>query len=89
VNIGARQAGRLRSANVIDVGNSVEEISRGIQTAVSAQFRNSIANLQNPYGDGHASERIVSVLRNAQISSPLLMKRFVDYELDAPAQPHA
>ena len=89
VNIGARQAGRLRSVNVIDVGNSVEEISRGIQTAVSAQFRNSIANLQNPYGDGHASERIVSVLRNAQISSPLLMKRFVDYELDAPAQPHA
>ena len=89
VNIGARQAGRLRSANVIDVGNSVEEISRGIQTAASAQFRNSIANLKNPYGDGHASERIVSILRNAEISSTLLMKRFVDYRLDGSAQPHA
>jgi UDP-hydrolysing UDP-N-acetyl-D-glucosamine 2-epimerase len=88
VNIGARQAGRVRSGNVIDVGNSVEEISRGIQTAVSAEFRNSIAKLQNPYGDGHASERIVEVLRKAVINTSILMKKFVDHQIDGSAQSH-
>jgi UDP-hydrolysing UDP-N-acetyl-D-glucosamine 2-epimerase len=88
VNIGARQAGRVRSGNVIDVGNSVEEISRGIQTAVSAEFRNSIAKLQNPYGDGHASERIVEVLRKAVINNSILMKKFVDHQIDGSAQSH-
>jgi UDP-hydrolysing UDP-N-acetyl-D-glucosamine 2-epimerase len=35
VNIGIRQAGRVRSANIIDVGNSREEIWRGIEKALS------------------------------------------------------
>ena len=38
VNIGIRQAGRMRAKNVIDVGNSKEEIVAGITRALRSQF---------------------------------------------------
>jgi UDP-N-acetylglucosamine 2-epimerase (non-hydrolysing)/GDP/UDP-N,N'-diacetylbacillosamine 2-epimerase (hydrolysing) len=82
VNIGTRQAGRVRSANVIDVGYSKEEIARGIQTALSSDFRHSIAEVQNPYGNGGAAEKIVSILKSVEIGPALLTKRFVDYQLN-------
>jgi UDP-hydrolysing UDP-N-acetyl-D-glucosamine 2-epimerase len=82
VNIGTRQAGRVRSANVIDVGYSKDEIRKGIETAVSPDFRRSIAKVQNPYGNGQAAEKIVSVLKSVEIGPALLMKKFVDYRLD-------
>lgn len=78
VNIGARQAGRTRAANVIDTGYSTEEILRGIERAVSAEFRRSIASLKNPYGDGKAAERIVSVLKAMELGPRLLQKRFAE-----------
>jgi GDP/UDP-N,N'-diacetylbacillosamine 2-epimerase (hydrolysing) len=82
VNIGTRQAGRVRSANVIDVDYSKEGIERGIEIAVSSDFRRSIAEVQNPYGNGSAVEKIVSVLKSVETGPTLLMKRFVDYRVD-------
>jgi len=82
VNIGTRQAGRLRGANIIDVGNSEPEIAKGIVRAVSPEFRESIAKLGNPYGDGKAAERIVSLLKSTETSETLLLKKFVDYSLN-------
>jgi UDP-hydrolysing UDP-N-acetyl-D-glucosamine 2-epimerase len=82
VNIGTRQLGRVRSANVIDVGYTNEEIGRGIETAVSPDFRRSIANMQNLYGDGRAAEKIVLVLKSVEIGQALVMKRFVDGRVD-------
>jgi GDP/UDP-N,N'-diacetylbacillosamine 2-epimerase (hydrolysing) len=82
VNIGTRQAGRLRAANVIDVGNSKPEIAKGIAWATSPEFRESIAKLKNPYGDGRAAERIVSLLKSVETGEKLLLKKFVDYRLN-------
>jgi UDP-N-acetylglucosamine 2-epimerase len=82
VNIGSRQAGRLRAANIIDAGNSEPEIAKGIVKAVSSEFRKSLANLENPYGDGKAAERIVSQLKSAETGEKLLLKKFVDYHLN-------
>jgi GDP/UDP-N,N'-diacetylbacillosamine 2-epimerase (hydrolysing) len=79
VNIGSRQAGRVRAPNVIDVENSRDDIAEGIAKAVSAEFRRSVASVQNPYGDGHAAERIVSVLKSVELGQELLVKKFVDY----------
>ena len=76
VNIGNRQAGRLRPANVIDVGESREEIEIGLQRALDAEFRKSLADLQNPYGDGHAAERIVDKLQSIELGQRLLRKHF-------------
>ena len=78
VNIGSRQAGRLRAPNVIDVGYGRDEIAAGIRRALDPAFRRSLAGLANPYGDGHAAPRIVRVLREVELGPRLVRKRFVD-----------
>lgn len=76
VNVGARQEGRLRGQNVIDVGNSRGEIAAGIRKAVSPEFRAGLAGLRNPYGDGRAAERIVVRLSQVDLGQELIQKRF-------------
>jgi UDP-hydrolysing UDP-N-acetyl-D-glucosamine 2-epimerase len=78
VNIGTRQQGRLRAANVIDVGYKREAIVQGIHAALKPQFRARLSGLANPYGDGHAAERIVARLKEVPLDHRLIRKRFVD-----------
>ena len=78
VNIGERQAGRVRPPNVIDVTPLEEAIRCGITKAESQVFRASLDGLRNPYGDGRASIRIVGVLESVSIDARLLVKRFND-----------
>ena len=78
VNIGIRQRGRLRAANVIDVGYGRDEIAAGLARALDPAFRRGLAGLENPYGDGQASPRIVKALRDVELGSRLITKRFVD-----------
>jgi UDP-hydrolysing UDP-N-acetyl-D-glucosamine 2-epimerase len=76
VNVGNRQAGREHGRNVIDVGYGREEILQGMRTVLSAGFRTSLADLVNPYGDGHAAERIVERLADVELGDRLIRKRF-------------
>jgi len=78
VNVGNRQRGRVRGANVIDVGYGRREIGEGIRRAADPVFRKSLQGLANPYGDGKASRRIVRKLAEVPLSGRLLMKRFHD-----------
>lgn len=78
VNIGIRQQGRLRAKNVIDVGCARGEIVAAIEKAVSSQFRSSLDDLVNPYGDGHAAERIVAKLKQVKLNDDLLQKHFYE-----------
>jgi UDP-hydrolysing UDP-N-acetyl-D-glucosamine 2-epimerase len=75
INIGIRQKGRERALNVIDVPSVAEEIRAAIDRARSAVFRQSLAGMANPYGNGHAAERIVDVLTSAPLGPQLLIKR--------------
>jgi UDP-N-acetylglucosamine 2-epimerase len=83
VNIGSRQAGRIRAANVIDVDYGHEEIQNGIRKAIAPAFGETLRTLQNPYGDGHATERIVECLKTIKLDERLLVKRFFDVSLVA------
>lgn len=80
VNIGNRQAGRLRAKNVIDVGESEAEISEGLKRALEPAFRDNLAKLENPYGDGHAAERIVDKIESIELSQSLLKKRWAELD---------
>ncbi len=75
VNIGLRQKGRERARNVLDADATVESILKMVAIARSANFRQSVVGVVNPYGDGHASEKIVSVLTSIPLGQELLMKR--------------
>lgn len=62
VNIGERQDGRLKASSVIDCPARRADISAAIARALSAEFRSSLRDVRNPYGEGGASGRIVKVL---------------------------
>ena len=84
VNIGDRQRGRLRGANVIDVGHGRDEIAAGIRRALDPAFRRALAGMPNLYGDGRAAPRIARVLREVELGARLVRKRFVDRSAGAP-----
>ena len=83
VNIGTRQQGRIREKNVLDVGYSHAEIRAAIAKAVSPDFRAGLKDLINPYGAGHAAERIVRKLKEMKPGDELLVKGF--YNMGGPA----
>lgn len=85
VNIGNRQTGRVRSKNVIDVGNGRQEVLAGIQKAINPEFRNQLRGVQNLYGDGSATHRILSRLKAVPLDRKLIQKRFMDFT-DEPVQ---
>lgn len=78
VDVGNRQRGRLRADNVISVNCDRREILRAIGVAASPAFRKRLADLVNPYGDGHAAERIVARLKEVALDARLVMKSFHD-----------
>jgi UDP-N-acetylglucosamine 2-epimerase (non-hydrolysing) len=83
VNIGTRQDGRLRAANVIDCGYPAEEIAAAMNKALSADFRDSLHGLTNPYGSGSsASALIVEQLKTVVLDDRLTRKKFVDVDLN-------
>jgi UDP-N-acetylglucosamine 2-epimerase (non-hydrolysing) len=78
VNIGSRQRGRTRAQNVIDVGYPRDEISAGINEAVSSEFKAGLKGMTNPYGDGHAASVIVDRLKQVTLDRSLTTKAFED-----------
>jgi UDP-hydrolysing UDP-N-acetyl-D-glucosamine 2-epimerase len=77
VNVGARQRGRLRGANVIDVAPTAEAIGDGLARALAPGLRDRLRQAPNPYGDGRAAPRIAAVLREVPLDARLVAKRGV------------
>lgn len=76
VNIGTRQQDRERAKNVIDVGYDKNSIRAGIEKALfDLEYRESVLNIINPYGDGNSSKRIVEILKTVDLSG-IVQKRF-------------
>jgi UDP-N-acetylglucosamine 2-epimerase (non-hydrolysing)/GDP/UDP-N,N'-diacetylbacillosamine 2-epimerase (hydrolysing) len=75
VNIGLRQAGRERARNILDVPPEREPILAAVDRALQPGFRDSLAGLTNPYGDGRSAERIVATLAGSPAGERLLRKR--------------
>lgn len=78
VNVGTRQAGRVRGANVIDTADDHESILLGIREATLPSFRAGLRGLANPYGEGRAAEIIVRALLRTSLGDRLIRKKFHD-----------
>jgi len=76
LNIGIRQQGREHADNVLDVPAGRRAILQGIEKALSPGFRRAIRGLENPYGDGNASKRMLRVLAETPLGPQLLFKGF-------------
>jgi UDP-hydrolysing UDP-N-acetyl-D-glucosamine 2-epimerase len=75
VDIGMRQQGRERARNVLTTAPDANTILATIRQARSPEFRRALAGMVNPYGDGHAAEKIVEVLTTVPLTPELLIKR--------------
>lgn len=78
VDIGDRQAGRDRGPSVVHCEPDADDIAAAIERALSPDFADVVRRRENPYGDGHAADRIMSIL-SAEVSHlGELKKRFHD-----------
>lgn len=76
VNVGTRQAGRVRADNVIDVGYESREIVQGLRSALEPERKRGLYGCSNPYGDGQAASRILSRIKTVPLNDRLIRKRF-------------
>lgn len=76
VNIGDRQAGRLRAENVLDVPCARASIKMAIRQSMDdPHFIAKAKKCANPYGEGGASQRILDVIKSMKIDGRLLKKQ--------------
>lgn len=77
INIGDRQRGRLKANSVIDCAPIKNEIMKALEYLYSDDFQARLGEVKNPYGNGGASDMIVSILEKVAPSN-LLKKCFYD-----------
>lgn len=77
VNIGDRQRGRLQADSIINCRPDRQEIRTAVERLYSSAFQASLAGVRNPYGDGGASDRVLTLIKQLKLES-LAQKTFHD-----------
>jgi UDP-hydrolysing UDP-N-acetyl-D-glucosamine 2-epimerase len=72
VNVGIRQQGRERARNIIDVPAETSAIRVALGRSLDKGFRDSLAGMTNPYGDGTAAKIIADVLASVPLDNLLI-----------------
>lgn len=76
IDIGSRQRGRLRAANVLQASYDKDEIKRCIWRCLhDSDFKERVRSCSNPYGAGNAGVRIAEVLATTAITPRLIQKQ--------------
>lgn len=71
VNVGPRQAGREKPANVIDCAYGEANVRRAVRAALAMD----LGRMRHPYGDGRCAERIAERLATLDPSAVPMRKR--------------
>lgn len=79
INVGDRQKGRIKAKSVVDCNANKEEILKAIKIVTSNDFKERLKTVENPYGDGYASKKIVSILKG-KLPIINLNKKFFDLQ---------
>jgi GDP/UDP-N,N'-diacetylbacillosamine 2-epimerase (hydrolysing) len=77
INIGDRQRGRLQAASVINCEPTRQSIVAALKRLYFADFQEGLSQVLNPYGEGGASEKIITSIKSAALED-VLKKRFYD-----------
>ncbi|MGD0892131.1 MAG: UDP-N-acetylglucosamine 2-epimerase [Terracidiphilus sp.] len=72
VNVGMRQQGRERAANIIDAPAEPAAIQEAIGRALDPKFRAALSGMKNPYGSGTAAKTIAHVLTTVPLEDLLI-----------------
>ena len=79
VNIGIRQAGRERSANVLDCACEYGEIVAALHHALTPKSRAIAQAAPNIYGNGSAGTQIATIAAETPLDTRLRIKRFATW----------
>ncbi|EJL74899.1 UDP-N-acetylglucosamine 2-epimerase [Chryseobacterium populi] len=77
INIGDRQKGRMQAKTIINCVVDQLQIEEAIDRTQDEIFMQSIKNLQNPYGNGDTTNKIMKIIESTDFSK-LLIKKFYD-----------
>ncbi len=80
INIGNRQRGRLQASSVINCEPTRQSIALAIQKLYSTEFQKKLSNVNNLYGDGGASDKIVEIIKRYPVDD-IVMKAFYNLPL--------
>ena len=79
VNVGDRQAGRVRADSVIDCETVADVIKAAMEKALDSGFKDSLADAANPYEKAGTAEFIAFTIHDYLINDKLsVRKRFYD-----------
>lgn len=83
INIGDRQRGRISGETVIHCKPERQAIGQAIHKAMDDSFRTSIKKSENPYGDGHTSEKILEIITDFFVNDKIeIKKKFFDIDFE-------
>lgn len=77
INIGDRQRGRLRATSVINCEPTRQGMAAALEKLYTAAFQASLSQVQNPYGEGGASEKVVKTIKHCALDG-IAKKSFYD-----------
>lgn len=81
INIGDRQKGRLQAKTVINCNPIKSDIIKAIKRGLSKEFKDKISKIENPYGDGDTSNKILYEIKKALSKEIELKKTFYDINM--------
>ncbi|WIM39810.1 UDP-N-acetylglucosamine 2-epimerase [Paenibacillus sp. PK4536] len=74
INIGSRQEGRERSANIIDISESAEQLDQALQHIFNNSFKQNLNSTDNVYSQENTSMSIISLFKQFSKSDELIQK---------------
>ena len=74
INIGDRQQGRLKAQSVLDCEPKKTSIEKSIRKLFSKGFKELLANIENPYGKGDTTMKIIAILEKNVLPKSLKKK---------------
>lgn len=83
INIGERQAGRLRAASIIDCDEGALSIEQAIEHALSQPFQALLSQSQSVYGQGESSQKMVEILEATLFSDSKTFSAKSFYDLES------
>lgn len=81
INIGDRQAGRIKAQSIIDCCCDIHSIKFALELVFSPDFSKNIQNIHNPYEKEDTAKRIYEVIVNCLQQGIFLKKRFYDINI--------
>jgi GDP/UDP-N,N'-diacetylbacillosamine 2-epimerase (hydrolysing) len=80
INIGSRQKGRMKATSVIDCKPNSNDVLKCLNFVFNESNQKKLKNIINPYGNGGATKKIISILKKVKFMK-IIHKTFFDLKI--------